>query len=91
MTMAVENVQAIEDALTQTTDAMPGYSTNVTRVRVTSPALFDHGQGILNAERAATNTHTSISDPLLIPGALFGVTTGVLSYSILRDQKLLDR
>ena len=85
--MTLSDVDAIERSVTNSTGAFPGYQTNLTRVRITAPFRFDYGSGIVDAERAAMNIQTSISDPLLVPGLLFGATSAVLGYSVVRDTK----
>lgn len=72
MTVTLDNVDAVENAVTDTTDGGPGLSTLSTGRRLSAVATFTYGYGPINAERAVTADETTILDPTVLAGGVVG-------------------
>lgn len=72
--MTVENVDALEEALTDTTTAQPSLDTEVTGTRTTAPTSINYGFGILSVDRAVAGRETTIIDRRFAQAAAVGLT-----------------
>lgn len=70
--MTVENVDALERAVVNTTEGGPGLAAVSTGVRITATGTNTYGYGLVNPERAVTDRETSVVDPTVLAGAGVG-------------------
>lgn len=89
--MTVENVAALEEAVTDTTTGYPGVTTRVTGTRAAATGSLDYGVGIISPERIVTSSETTIVDRRVGQAAAVGLTFAI-GGALLRDEigKLLN-
>lgn len=74
--MTLDDVDRIEQAIVNSTNAPPGNSTYPTGRRLTAPTSFSNGYGVINPERCVRNIETTIADPSVAVGG----TVGAMSF-----------